>query len=76
MSAALDKLGFQGVDSQANFLWRQHPSQRAHELYERLKADGVLVRYMNYVSWGDGLRISVGTDEQIDVLLQKVASAL
>ena len=32
----------------------------------RLKADGVLVRYMNYAGWGDGLRITVGTDEQID----------
>jgi histidinol-phosphate aminotransferase len=76
LSDALDKLGFQGVDSQANFVWRQHPSRSAKELYERLKSDGVLVRYMNYLEWGDGLRISVGTDEQVDVLLEKLASAL
>ena len=76
MAAALDKLGFQGVDSQANFVWRQHPSRPAKELYERLKAEGVLVRYMNYSGWGDGLRISVGTDEQVDVLLEKLASTL
>jgi histidinol-phosphate aminotransferase len=38
-------------------------------LYERLKDNRVLVRYMNYAGWGDGLRISVGTDEQIDATL-------
>ena len=30
-------------------------------LYERLKAERILVRYMDYAGWGDGLRISVGT---------------
>ena len=29
----------------------------------------MLVRYMDYPGWGDGLRISVGTDEQIDACL-------
>ena len=38
-------------------------------LYEQLKAEQILVRYMNYPGWGDGLRISVGTDEQIDACL-------
>ncbi len=38
-------------------------------LYERLKASQVLVRYMDYAGWGDGLRISVGSDDQIDACL-------
>jgi histidinol-phosphate aminotransferase len=29
----------------------------------------VLVRYLDYPNWGDGLRISVGSDPQIDALL-------
>ena len=33
------------------------------------RPSGILVRYMNYAGWGDGLRISVGTDEQIDACL-------
>ena len=33
------------------------------------KQAGVLVRYMSYPGWGDGLRISVGTDEQVDACL-------
>jgi histidinol-phosphate aminotransferase len=76
MTAALRELGFTCVDSQANFVWSQHASRSAKELYERLKTEGVLVRYMNYAGWGDGLRISVGTDEQVDALLEKLASAL
>ena len=43
--------------------------QPARPLYDQLKAAHVLVRYMNYPGWSDGLRISVGTDDQIDALL-------
>ena len=38
-------------------------------LYERLKENRILIRYMDYAGWGEGLRISVGTDEQIDACL-------
>lgn len=67
--AGLDTLGFASVPSHANFLWTQHPKRSAENLYQQLKKNRVLVRYMNYSGWGDGLRISVGTDEQIDACL-------
>jgi histidinol-phosphate aminotransferase len=69
LAKALGSLGFSVVPSHANFLWCTHPSQPAKPLYEQLKAKRVLVRYMDYPDWGDGLRISIGTDEQIDVCL-------
>jgi histidinol-phosphate aminotransferase len=69
LTAGLRGLGFAVLDSQANFVWTTHPGRSHRTLYEQLKAERVLVRYMNYAGWGDGLRISVGTDEQIDVLL-------
>jgi histidinol-phosphate aminotransferase len=59
-------LGFVTVDSQANFTWNVHPERAAKPLYEQLKGKGILVRYMNYPGWGDGLRITVGTDAEID----------
>ena len=40
-------------------------------LYEELKQRRILVRYMDYPGWGDGLRISVGSDPQIDALLEQ-----
>jgi histidinol-phosphate aminotransferase len=66
LTTGMRKLGFATVDSQANFVWNPHPSRPVRPMYEQLKAAGVLVRYMDYPGWGDGLRVSVGTDEQID----------
>ena len=74
--AGLEKLGFAVIPSQSNFVWCDHPTQPARPLYERLKAQQVLVRYMNYPGWKDGLRISVGTDEQTEVLLQLLCSMI
>ncbi len=69
LTAGMRELGFATVDSQANFVWNPHPKIPVKPLYERLKTQGVLVRYMDYRGWGDGLRISVGTDEQIETCL-------
>ena len=41
-------------------------------IYEELKRRKILVRYMNYAGYGDGLRITVGTDAEIDRLLTEV----
>jgi histidinol-phosphate aminotransferase len=76
LAAGLKKLGFTVVDSQANFVWATHPTQPAQSLYERLKSQQILVRYMQYPSWGDGLRISVGTDEQTEAFLSTTSQLL
>ncbi|MEQ8791633.1 MAG: histidinol-phosphate transaminase [Pirellulaceae bacterium] len=69
LQASLAELGFSVIPSQSNFVWCTHAAQSSQSLYDRLKANRVLVRYMKYPDWGEGLRISVGTDEQIDALL-------
>jgi len=69
MTDALRKLGFEAVDSQANFVWNTQPEFELPRIYQGLKEQRILVRYMNYPRWGDGLRISVGTDSQIDACL-------
>ena len=66
---ALEQLGFSVIPSQANFLWCKHPQVLLEPVYQQLKSHRVLVRYMNYAQWSDGIRISVGTDDQIDALL-------
>ncbi|MCA9207812.1 MAG: histidinol-phosphate transaminase [Planctomycetales bacterium] len=76
LTAELIKMGFGVIPSQANFVWCRHATASSQVLYEQLKANRVLVRYMNYPRWTDGLRISVGTDEQIDALLALLASML
>jgi histidinol-phosphate aminotransferase len=74
--AGMKELGFAAVPSQANFVWAPHPSRPVQPLYEHLKKNRILVRYMNYSGWGDGLRISVGSDGQIDACLAMLRDAL
>lgn len=76
MTGELRKIGFTVTDSQANFVWCTHSSWNLKDLYLKLKQDGILVRYMPYEHWGDGLRISVGTDDQIDACLAFLKSYL
>ena len=66
---ALRGLGFDALESQANFVWFTHPSRPHKPIYEALKAQGILIRFMNYAGWGDGLRVTVGTDDEIDAFL-------
>jgi len=69
LTKGMRALGFAAVESQANFVWCPHASVPVRPLYERLKAEQILVRYMDYAGWSDGLRISVGTPEQVEVCL-------
>ena len=69
METQLAELGFEVTPSHANFVWCRHPGNAHAEMYEFLKNYQILVRYMEFDGWGDGLRISVGTDEQVDTCL-------
>jgi histidinol-phosphate aminotransferase len=69
----MKELGFAAVRSQSNFVWCPHPDREVKPLYEELKRRQVLVRYMRYAGWPDGLRISVGSDQQVEALLGMLA---
>lgn len=68
----LPKLGFHICPSQANFVWARHAPGALERMFEELKQRRILVRYMAYAGYGDGLRISVGTDAEIDRLLAEL----
>ena len=70
------ELGFVVPDSHANFVWATHPQRPVKPLYEELKRQQILVRYMDYSGWGDGLRVSVGTDDEIETCLTRLRSIL
>lgn len=69
MAATLTQLGFSVTPSQANFVWCRRADRPVKPIYEALKAKNILIRYMNYPGYGDGLRISVGTTSEIEILL-------
>ena len=68
----LTQLGFEVIPSQANFVWCTHSSAEVKPIYEYLKENRILVRYMSYPNWKEGLRISVGTDDQISACLSLI----
>ncbi|HAD57796.1 MAG TPA: histidinol-phosphate transaminase [Planctomycetaceae bacterium] len=82
LATALAELGFNVTPSQANFIWCQHPSGRHQQIYEALKERKILVRFMQFAGvraesgLDDGLRITVGTDEQTDLLLAALTTIM
>ena len=75
MRPALLELGFDIPPSHANFLWCRRSDRPVRPVYEELKRRKILVRYMDYGGY-DGLRISVGTDAEIDRLLAELRAIL
>ena len=65
----LARLGFAVTPSRANFVWCRRIDHPVKPIYEELKRRRILVRYMSFDCYGDGLRISVGTDAEIDRLV-------
>ena len=70
LSAALQKMDFEVAPSEANFLWVQHRSLAGAALFERLREIKILVRRFEVEGIANFLRLSVGTDEQIDRLIE------
>jgi histidinol-phosphate aminotransferase len=71
LEKSLTELGFNVLPSQANFVWARRGDQPVQPIFAELKRRRILVRYMNYDGY-DGLRISVGTDVEIDRLLEEL----
>lgn len=72
----LNGLGFKTLPSHANFVWCQYPDRFEKGIYDELKNRGILIRYFHYPNWGNGLRISVGTEWEIDRMLEELKSIL
>jgi histidinol-phosphate aminotransferase len=76
LESALVKLGFDVCPSQANFVWCRRKDRPVKPIYEALKQRRILIRYMNFEGYGDGLRITVGTDAEIERLLEELGRVL
>lgn len=64
----LEKLGFELTDSRANFLFVKHPQYDGEQLFKELKDEEIYVRHWNDERIRDYLRITVGTDEEMERL--------
>ncbi len=72
LTGALRAMGYTIPDSQSNFVWATN-GPPARETFQKLKDRKILVRLMSYPGYPEGLRITIGTDAEIDRLLELMA---
>lgn len=65
----LAELGFTFTDSKSNFIFASHASVPAEKIFNELKKRGIYVRYWNKPRISNHLRISVGTDKEMEALV-------
>jgi histidinol-phosphate aminotransferase len=76
LSLALRKRGFEVLPSHANFILARRPGEVLDDLYRGIRERGVLVRYFAIPELRDALRISIGTEEETDALLDAIDGSL
>lgn len=65
-------MGWDVIPSQSNFVFARPPKGNAEEIFLSLKKDNIFVRYFKGKETGDRLRITIGTQEQIETLIKKL----
>lgn len=76
LSADLERLGFEVLPSQANFVFARHPARDASWLAGELRARGIIVRHFRLPRIDQFLRISIGTDDQCAELVAALREIL
>lgn len=68
----LTELGFTYPDSKANFVFATHKDYDITEMFEFLRKNNIFVRHWNSPLIKDYLRITIGTDEEMEKLFEKI----
>ena len=68
----LKKLGFVMPDSYANFIFIKHPDYDAQMIFQTLRERGILVRYFNKPRIDHYLRVTIGTQKQMERLIEEM----
>ena len=72
----LEKLGFTVLSSDTNFLFAKTPDMDGGQLYETLKTKGILVRHFGNPKIDQYNRITIGTKEQMETLINTLKEVL
>ena len=75
LTGELRKLGYQVIPSSANFLFASPPDRNGKRVYDALYARKILVRYFKEPQLAHGLRISIGTREEMEQTLAVIKEA-
>jgi histidinol-phosphate aminotransferase len=66
----LEKLDFDVIPSEANFVFAAHKTIPATEIFEKARAAGIYFRHFNQPRISNYLRITIGTREDMDTVLR------
>lgn len=72
----LRELGFLFGDSKSNFIFASHKEKKAEEIFHYLRSKNIYVRYFKKPRIDNYLRISIGTDEEMERLIRELAEYL
>jgi histidinol-phosphate aminotransferase len=72
----LSKLGFETLPSSANFVFTRHPQHDGSSLHQALRERGIIVRHFKTARIDQYLRITIGTDEEMKVLINALGEIL
>lgn len=72
----LEKRGFEVLPSQTNFLFAKHKEVSGQEIFDRLREQKIFVRHFNGERIKEFLRITIGTEEQMKVLMSTLDKIL
>lgn len=76
VSTELKKLGFVMTDSMTNFVFAKHPELSGETIYRKLRENGILVRHFDKKEICDYNRITVGSKEQMVILVDTLKKIL
>ncbi|TEB09863.1 histidinol-phosphate transaminase [Pelotomaculum propionicicum] len=76
VSNTMGEIGFKVLPSKANFIFVTHPLIPAGELFQKLRENGVLVRYFKEPRIDNFLRVSIGSDQEMDSFISILKSIL
>ncbi|MBW5390658.1 histidinol-phosphate transaminase [Brachyspira hampsonii] len=68
----LKELGFNVLDSKSNFIFISHKNIFAEDIYLKLKDKGILVRYFKTDIIDNYIRVTIGSDKEMDIFLEKI----
>lgn len=76
LMSELEKIDFEVLPSSANFVLAKSNQIKGEDLYLKLKDRGVLVRYFSDKRISDFIRITIGTDEEMENLIDEIKTIL
>lgn len=76
LAGELEELGFEVIPSTANFIFVKHTARAALEIFQQLRAQGIIVRHFKLPRIDQYMRITIGSREECAALVSALKSIL